>query len=210
MFLLDLLFPRHCLGCQQEGYYFCPRCQQEIKLLRFQISPVISLFPYEGMIKKAIIKLKYHFVTDLVEELSALIIKTIKQEKELTWFKNLSKRKKVILIPLPLHYRRLNWRGFNQSELLGRKIAEAFDWQVRNDLLIRQKATQPQVGLKGNKRYQNIKGAFKINSNSKIRESKSEILLFDDVWTTGSTMKEAQRVLKKAGFKRVYGLTICR
>jgi len=210
VFLLDLLFPRYCLGCGQEGGYFCFQCQQEIKPLRFQISPVISLFSYEGVIKKAIIKLKYHFVTDLVEELSALIIKAISQEKEFLWLKNLRRRKKVILIPLPLHYRRFNWRGFNQSELLGRKIAEGFGWQLRSDFLIRQKDTQPQVGLTGDKRYENVKGAFRINSDSKMINPEYRILLFDDVWTTGSTLKEATKVLKRAGFKKVYGLTICR
>lgn len=209
VFLVDLILPRRCLGCGQEGCYLCPQCQEKIKPLNFQIFPVISLFPYQGLVKKAIIKLKYQFMTDLVEELAILIIKIISQEKEFYWLKELSKRKKVILVPLPLHYQRFNWRGFNQSKLLGKKLADYFHWQLREDILIRQKATQPQVNLKADQRQQNIQGAFKIAPNIQILQD-VDILLFDDVWTTGSTFKEAGKVLKKAGFKKVYGLTICR
>ncbi|PIU33099.1 hypothetical protein COY29_03045 [Candidatus Woesebacteria bacterium CG_4_10_14_0_2_um_filter_39_14] len=210
MFLLDLFLPKRCLGCGQEGYYFCPQCQKEIKPLNFQTFPVISFFPYRGLVKKAIINLKYRFVTDLVEELTDLIIKTISQEKEFCWLKKLSKRKEITLIPLPLHYRRFNWRGFNQSELLGKRLADYFGWQLRTDVLIRQKSTKPQVGLKNDKRQENVQGAFKINHNSQYLIRDSQVFLFDDVWTTGSTLKEAAKVLKKAGFKKVYGLTICR
>lgn len=207
MFLLDLLLPKHCLGCNQEGNYFCSQCQKKVKFLNYQDLPIIVLFPYQGLIKKAIIKLKYQFITDLAAELTALIIKAVSRRKEFYWFKN--KRKKIILIPLPLHHRRFNWRGFNQSELLGQKLADHFGWQLRTDILIRQKDTQPQVSLRADKRQQNIEGAFKVSFNAQMPFN-SNILLFDDVWTTGSTFKEAIKVLKKAGFRKVYGLTICR
>ncbi len=184
-----------------------PYCQA-----KYALDGLISLFPYEGIIKTVLGKLKYKFMTDLTNELVGLIIQTIKMNlknrfKLLNWLLN---EKKSILVPLPLYWQRENWRGFNQSELLGGQIAKHFGWEIRNDILIRQKFTQPQVGLKSSKRQQNIQGAFKINPNFKVKDFKSNILLFDDVWTTGSTLKEAGKILKKGGVKKVWALTICR
>ena len=223
MSFLDLFFPKHCLGCGQEGHYFCPDCRGEIQPLVVQICPVcqkpalqgqthpycrsedsldglISCFFYEGMIKKAIVKLKYHFLTDLAEELVELMI----------LFGPWPRFKKPILVPIPLHPRRERWRGFNQSELLGKKLANHFGWQTRTDLLSRQRYTPPQMSLKGQERKTNIIKAFKINSHLPDSIFKSQLIVFDDVWTTGSTLKEAGKALKMAGFKNVWGLTVCR
>ena len=208
--MLNFLFPRHCLGCQKPGSYFCPQCQEEIKPLAFQISPVISFFPYKGLPKKAIIKLKYGFVTDLADELVGLMLKVIDQKKEFSWLKKIGQKRKVILVPLPLHPRRWRWRGFNQSELLGKKLAKALGWKLEIKLLVRQKNTLPQVSLKSEARRQNIKNSFVITQKITPFLKRTLIILFDDVWTTGSTLKEAEEVLKKAGFQKVLRLTICR
>jgi len=208
--MLDLFFPKHCLGCGKEGRYFCPQCQEGIKSLSFQIPPVISFFPYSGLVKKAVIKLKYGFITDLADELIELMLKTIDQEKEFFWLKKLGQKREIILIPLPLHSRRFRWRGFNQSELLGQKLTETLGWGLETQLLVRQKNTQPQVGLRGEGRRENIKDSFILTQKTTTSLKRKTIILFDDVWTTGSTLKEAQKVLKKAGFKKVFGLTICR
>jgi ComF family protein len=208
--MIDLFFPKRCLGCQKEGKYFCYQCQEEIKPLPFQIFPVISFFPYKGIVKKAIIKLKYGFVTDLANELVALMLKIVEEKKEFSWLKKLGQKRKVILIPLPLHPCRWRWRGFNQSELLGKKLAEALNWNLETQLLARQKNTQPQVSLKSEARKQNIKDSFFMTKKATVSLKRKTIIIFDDVWTTGSTLKEAQDVLKRNGFKKVFGLTICR
>jgi ComF family protein len=223
MSFLDWFFPRHCLGCGQEGHYFCPVCREKIQPLAVQICPVcqkpaiygqthpycqsqdslnglISCFLYKGMIKKAIGKLKYHFLTDLAEELVELMV----------LFCPLPRFEKQTLVPVPLHLRRERWRGFNQSELLGKKLANHFGWQVKTDILSRQRYTQPQMSLKGQERKVNIIKAFKVNSHLPDSIFKSQLILFDDVWTTGSTLKEVGKVLKMAGFKNIWGLTICR
>jgi ComF family protein len=222
------------LDCGQEGHYFCSACQKQIKTLGFQICPIcekpaingvthprcrkrnsldrlISIFSYEGMIKTAISKLKYKFITDLAKELVGSTVRTIEldlgdQFKSLTWF---FMDHKSILIPIPLYWRRENWRGFNQSELLGKRLADHFHWQLRTDILIRQRHAKPQVKLKGDERQQNIHGAFKISPNIQASQYPN-IVIFDDVWTTGSTLKEAGKILKMAGVKKVWGLTICR
>lgn len=231
MFLLNLFFPEHCLGCGKEGAYFCVNCQEKIKPLNFQICPVcqqfsidglthpscqskdsldglVVLFSYQGILKKALSKLKYYFVTSLVQELSELILEKSKLPLVLS---KKALGNKVILLPIPLFKQRQNWRGFNQTELLGRKIAKYYGWELRTDFLIRWKSTPPQVGLKSKQREVNLKEVFIFNPKIVINDFlKADIILFDDVWTTGSTLKEATKVLKKAGFKKVFGLTICR
>jgi len=218
--LLDFLFPRRCLGCGQWGQYFCKNCIKRLKQIEKQICPVcqrpaingkthprcqtkysldglVSIFAYEGIIKQAIGKLKYKFITDLAEELIRLTSK------------HMSYPKSSILIPVPLHSRRQRWRGFNQAELLGKILAEKFNWQVRTDILVRHKHTKPQVDLKGKERKNNIRGAFKITPKAKIKNLK-KVWLFDDVWTTGSTLRECGQVLKRAGVRKVWGLTLAR
>jgi len=218
--LLDFFFPRRCLGCGQWGHYFCQECVKKIKLIERTICPVCgqaaiggkthphcqtkysldgltSIFVYDGLIKGAIGQLKYKFITDLAEELISLVPKSKFYSEANT------------LIPLPLHSRRQRWRGFNQAELLGRIMAKKFDWAVRQEVLERYRYTQPQVKLKGQERKKNIRGAFRIKSKVKM-EKQFKVILFDDVWTTGSTLREAGQVLKRAGAKEVWGLTLAR
>lgn len=208
MFFEDLLFPRRCLGCGRKGSYFCSSCIKEIKPLHPQVSlgkepldGLISIFPYKGVIRNAILKLKYHFVFDLADELVDLALRLIE-------LKQFDYSNCLTLVPIPLYWYRKNWRGFNQAEILGRKLAEKLEIDFCPDLLLRTRPTKPQVKLKGKERKENVKGAFRIKSHYK--KLNSECLLFDDVWTTGATMKECARVLKKAGMKKVFGLTLAR
>jgi len=133
---------------------------------------------------------KYKFVTDLTEDLFILIKHFIGTKNQFKYLKSFFDKDKTILIPIPLYWQRENWRGFNQSKLLGEKLADCFRCQLRDDILIRQKATLPQVGLEASQRQKNIQGVFRINYNHQIPKDFS-LLLFDDVWTTGSTLKEA-------------------
>ncbi|TSC53108.1 MAG: putative amidophosphoribosyltransferase [Microgenomates group bacterium LiPW_16] len=100
-----------------------------------------------------------------------------------------------VLTPVPLHWWRLRWRGFNQAEILGKMIAEKLEIKFVPDLLTRKKPTRPQVELEGKARRENIA---------------SNILLFDDVWTTGVTLRACGNVLKRAGVKSVWGLTLAK
>lgn len=228
--LLDLLFPKRCLGCGKWGNYFCQDCLKSCLPLEKQICPVCrkssisnkahakcqtrysldgltSIFPYQGLIKKAVTKLKYKFITDLAQELMATMIHIIVVEKD---FAFLGRLKPGILVPVPLHPRRERQRGFNQAELLGRPLAKELGWQVQTDLLKRHQYTKPQVRLQGKARRQNIKGAFQVNQNFRSMAFCSKLIVFDDVWTTGSTLRECGSVLKRAGAKKVWGLTLAR
>jgi len=219
MNLLDFLYPKKCFGCGKGGSYICRRCHLKTETPKAfcpmcrrasiggtthtrcvrprGMDSLISLFSYDGVIKKAIGELKYNFVEDCAGEMAGLCVLKLK---------DLYTNKDVILVPIPLHRSRERWRGFNQSASVGKHIAALMGWKFVPDLLERTSRTKPQVGLEKKLRKNNVKGVFKLNPNYKLRSP--DYLLFDDVWTTGSTMKEACKALKRSGAKTVWGLTI--
>ncbi len=198
MNLLDIIFPKFCFECGLSGKYMCSNCVTKVLDGTFDKNN-FAVFKYKGVIRKAIVSLKYKFATDIADELVGICIQRL----------NSSKFHNVVLVPVPLYKQRENWRGFNQSELLGQKIAEKMKWKFVPELLIRTKNTHPQVNLKGGERRKNLSGVFSVRS-SYIQYTTYNILIFDDVYTTGSTIKEARKVLEKAGFKNIYSLTIAR
>lgn len=117
-------------------------------------------------------------------------------------------KKKPVLVPVPLHRLRERRRGFNQAEILGKILAEAWSLPFLPDLLIRQKKTEPQYKLEGKERKDNVRGAF--NLGYKLSAKSYKLLLFDDVWTTGATMRTCGNLLKRAGARFVWGLTLAR
>jgi competence protein ComFC len=232
-FLKDFLFPRACVGCGQWGEYLCPDCLNFIKTNDKPICPVCyqpavyglthpicrqqrpwsldgltSIFTYQGIVKKTITKLKYKFVTDLGETILELFLSFCGDNKAFTKFVT---QKNVCLVPVPLYWQRKNWRGFNQAELLGKVMAEKLSIGFLPDLLIRVRQTKEQTKLKKEKRLKNVKGAFKFNQEYNSEAMKQlNLVVFDDVWTTGATMKECAQVLKRNHFKKVWGLTLAR
>lgn len=173
----------------------------------FGLDGLTSIFVYKGVVAKAIKKLKYKFVKDLAEELIELFLSFCGEEKLFSDFCRLSN---IALVPIPLHPQRLRWRGFNQAELLGELVAKNLGIRFVPDLLLRVKNTKPQVELDKYERQINIRGAFASNKNCKLKIENWNFILFDDVWTTGATLKEAGKVLKRNGAKKVWGLTIAR
>lgn len=220
MNIIDIFFPRKCFGCGANGFYLCSECIREAKIPKLAcpkcngLSPDgaahirckdivglggrVSLWKYTGGIRKVITGLKYKFASEIVKELAEHAAKKI-SEKKLFFPKN------SVLVPIPLYWHRKNWRGFNQSEEIGKLIAEKIGWGFDKDLLVRKASKKPQAGLKREKRVTNIKGVFSL---IKSPDKNTPIILFDDVWTTGSTVKEATRILKEKGVKRVNCLTL--
>jgi ComF family protein len=113
-----------------------------------------------------------------------------------------------VFVPVPLSDTKLRKRGYNQAEILAQELSRKFNFPVQN-LLKRKKETKTQVGLTNLQRKLNIKEAFEIKiQNSKLKNQR--FFLVDDVATTGSTLLEAAKVLKKTGAKKVFGLTLAR
>ncbi|MDO8429139.1 MAG: ComF family protein, partial [Candidatus Daviesbacteria bacterium] len=170
---------------------------------------------YQGNLQKSIQKIKYQFVSDIVPTLvnlmilywsknSPLFLMEVKKDQGVNW----------LVVPVPLHPKREKFRGFNQSGILAELITKKLDLKYA-DALKRVRFTKPQVSLKSVKRYQNVKGAFVLNlkflpAGRQGSIQNTNIILIDDVWTTGSTLKECCSVLKKAGVKKVWGVTLAR
>jgi ComF family protein len=202
--LLDFLFPKRCLRCNKVGEYICNRCKRTIvlreqrcpecdhpaidgithpKCLRkYGLDGLVTIFKNEGIIKKAIKQLKYQFVSDLAESLTNLIPLSTLQSLMLL-------NDQWVLYPIPLHKDRLSWRGFNQAELLGEYVLTKLQIPLAKNLLIRIAKRTPQADITNrDTRLKNAKGLFSMNPNILVSKYPS-ILLFDDVWTTGATMK---------------------
>ena len=212
MSILDFIFPRKCLECSREGKYVCSVCIKKVQPRGLNVvngMKVYSVWKYEGVIRKAIIALKYKYATEIAMELSSYLIISLLKNKFLV-------PGVYCLVPIPLHRYRQNFRGFNQSEEIGRLVAKSLGWKFIPDLLIRKRSTTPQVELKGDDRRRNLQGVFALNlkyqtparRQAGLTISHYSFVLFDDVFTTGSTIKEAVKVLKNEGFKKIWGLTI--
>lgn len=223
MGVVDLLFPKQCLNCKRKGRYVCSECIVRTPKPR-QICPVCerpsvdgmthakcrrplsldgltSVFSYNGIVRKAILGFKYKFALEVAKELADYMQGYLLKE-------TLYLPKDPVLIPVPLFWLRSNWRGFNQAEVIGKIVAEKMGWKYQPGLLIRKKLKRPQTELKKDERSENVRGVFALNPSYKLQAT--SYVLFDDVYTTGSTLKEAAKVLKRNRARQVWGLTIAR
>ncbi len=229
MTILDFIFPKQCVSCGKIGRYICERCQKQIIPIaqnesicpmcekpaiagithlrchsRYALDGLTSFFYYKDVVKKLITSIKYGYVRDMADELVSYIPFSAYQISVLT--DNTS----TMLIPIPLHTYRYRFRGFNQSELLGKLVATRLGLQYSADVLGRDIATRPQVTMKRKvDRLANVHQVFSLRTESSHLR-KATILLFDDVCTTGATLREAANVLKRHGVRTVWGVTIAR
>lgn len=201
MAILDLIFPKKCLECKASGKYICSDCLKKVKKNGWNSDWVYSVWKYQGVMRKAILALKYKYSTEIAEEIATHVTRVLKRE-------NID-LENACLIPIPLHWYRKNVRGFNQSEEVGKLIAQKMKWKFIPHLLIRTKSTTPQAQLTGSARRENLHGVFAL-SPSHTLNTIPNILLFDDVLTTGSTLLEASKVLRAGGAKRILCLTIAK
>ncbi len=203
-FILDILFPIECLGCGKEETWLCNKCLETIPLKvqfieRKYLDRVLICGSYDNeLLKKAIHIFKYKYVFELGEPLGGLLIKVLRK---------VSLPCKFLLVPVPLHKKRLKERGFNQAEILANEVAKGFGAQVAN-ILCRNRNTIPQVDLDEKERQKNVQGVFSCLEHSKIKNQ--NIILIDDVLTTGATMGECARVLKESGAKEVWGSVLAK
>ena len=156
------------------------------------------MLKYEGKVREKIIKYKFNEQAYLYKTFSKIILNN---KKICRFLKSYD-----IIIPVPISNNKYNKRGYNQTELIAKELAKKLKIKTSRDNLIKIKDTKMQSSLTKIKRKENIKNAFKVNNKEEL-ENKS-IILFDDIYTTGSTAKECSRVLKKAGAKQILVLTI--
>lgn len=120
----------------------------------------------------------------------------------------LSMKPGAVIVPVPLHWRRLYWRGFNHAYLLAARIGESAGLEVDEGLLVRTRNTTQQYGLNKKQRGKNVKGAFVAPFPERV--AGKDIVIFDDIITTGATVAECGRALWKAGPKSVSVAALCK
>lgn len=202
-------FPKICYGCGKEGSFVCRKCRPSVPCLLdapltfhkkdTELDLLVSYYKYHGWAAKIIKAAKFgdQPCFGALEELS----KEFAEE-----LPNNSFDKKAVLVPIPLHWWRKRRRGYNQAELIARQLSNVLNMPVENRLLKRKTYTEPQtLQEKTHQRTKNVRGAFLVNKGATIPTS---VILVDDVWTTGATMQECCRVLKLAGVKTVWGITL--
>lgn len=237
--VLDIVFPKSCLGCGRFTYngdfdYVCRKCFGEINLKnvfecigckrqtqfgltcvscrkdnsidQLLIAAELSDPPVEKMLKAC----KYKFISNLSVPLSLLARKCVKKLlfKGFNLFED-----NPLIVPVPLHARRLNWRGFNQAQLVARNLSDVFLASYGEDILARVVYAKNQADIKGREnRIGNVGNNFVVK-NAEAAKGRT-IILIDDICTTGATLNECARVLKNPsvgkGAKRVIGLVIAR
>ncbi len=228
--LLDLLFPKKCIRCGKIGEYVCTDCFARISFdthliclvcgknsidglthpkcrEKYAIDGAFCGVVYQGIVRKMLYQLKYKpYVTDMQPMLLELLYESLIQQAAFMY----ALASKPLLISIPLSKKRLRERGYNQAEIFARGFAEKFD--LKNEsLLQRSKETQPQFGLSKEERGENMKGAFAMNDKgSRINDKDKTAFLIDDILTTGSTLCEAAKVLKRNGFEKVWGVVLAR
>jgi len=203
--LVDIIFPKVCISCnREEGTHFCEDCLAIISINRIHSPELFWAASYqEPLVKSVISSLKYPpFLKDLALPLSSLIISHFALLDKPQNFTN------TILCPIPLHKRKLKWRGFNQAQEIAKHLSEKLSIPLYSDILVKTKSTAPQIELQGIERRINMLNVFEVQNPELVQHK--NILLVDDVYTTGATMREAQKVLQQAGAKKVMGLVVAR
>ena len=199
--IVDILLPKRCVACGKEGKYICEKCSLFLSeapsiFMTGDLEELVSAWEYEGLIKEIISKIKYDGMFDAVDELveKAFEIREpyIPEDTTITF--------------VPMFKKKEMQRGFNQAELIAKKVGELTGREVL-PLLEKIKDTPSQTELNKEERIVNVKDSFRI-----VKEVScyNNVLLVDDIWTSGATMQECCRTLKKSEVKRVFGFTLAR
>lgn len=229
--ILDTLFPISCISCNKPDEWLCDSCLRKISLRseqscpycenkitsngyvcfdckkRYSLDGMLVAASYQDKLISRLVHLyKYRFISDLHKPLGELLLKSIL---------GCDFPLPDAIIPVPLHKRRLRYRGFNQSELLvdylSEKMTPGFLIPTLGGALERKRYTHPQMEIKDSaRRKKNISDAFRIPKNRLKCIKGKRILLVDDISTTGATIFECAKTLKKSGAGEVFAVVIAR
>lgn len=224
-YLIDLLYPRRCPVCQNAAPYgeeICPECRKRLPYIRGPVClrcgrPVregealcadcaeirhdfdaaVSGFLYDDVMREAVAALKYKGRKEYGRVLGRLLYACT--EKKLRRFRA------EAVVPVPVHAKKKRERGYNQAELIAREVAEGLKKPLLADALIRTKYTKAMKTLSAKARRTNLRNAFEIGPGFvPVRSA----LIVDDIYTTGSTADACAAVLKEAGVKEVFAVTL--
>jgi ComF family protein len=231
--IADVIYPPMCLGCleilhQEKEKYFCADCREQIRYLTGSMCPVCGMAFFNSsagshLCGNCLSNGPFFSIARAVASYETIILNTIqmfKYGRDLSIGSSLASflanfpfpdfdfQSYSLLLPVPLHIKKLRERGFNQSLILAYALGKKKLIDVNFSLLKRHKFTLTQTGLNKKEREQNIKGAFEVSDKRKI--AGKNIILIDDVYTTGATLNECAKTLLKAGAEQVAALTLAR
>ncbi len=209
-FVLNFLFPPACSVCGKiDKNWLCAKCQKRVE--RLEKSCVVEienrkyeklwyLFQYESLVRKLILRYKFsnkaylnHFFANRIVE----------NERNCEILKEYD-----MIIPVPMHKKKMQKRGYNQTELVANELEKSLGIPMRKDILSKVVNTTTQSKLGGKARQTNIQHAFFIKNDYEVEDKK--IILLDDIYTTGATSEECSRVLKEAGAKEILVLVLAK
>ena len=194
--LLSVFLQSRCAFCQRTTpTTLCGYCQQ--KLLSHQLPkgdrlkhnnlPVFAWGKYDGQLKRAIALMKYDNKPEIGRVLGELLGQA--------WLdSDLIKPRKITVVPIPLHHQKLKTRGFNQAQIIAQSFCQTTGYSLNSQALIRVRETKAMFDLNPEQRVKNLQGAFKVGN----KLPKHPVLLIDDIYTMGTTVKESVKVLSKA------------
>lgn len=206
--LLDILFPKICLNCGKYGKnYLCSSCFDKMDL-RFKIFPIskksynflIYLGKYKEEIRKRLLEFKFYNKAYINEYFLEFLIK----DKNICDFLN----KFDIIIPVPMHKDKKLRRGYNQTEIFAKNLSKKLNVGYEDDVLIKFKENKTQSLLLPNERTKNVKDVFRIKNSFKLKNK--NIILVDDIFTTGATVNVCSSLLKKSGASEIIILVIAK
>ena len=206
-----MIYPQICGICGKiDPNSLCKKCEKKIEN-QLDISIIknvedkyfdelMSIFKYEGMVRKLILNYKFNEKSYMYMTFVNLLLK----DKKI--FENIKNYDTII--PVPISKKRQKERGYNQSELIAKEIAKKIKLEYRNNCLIKTKNIIEQNKLNKEEREKNIIGVYNLE-NGQLLENK-KILLIDDIYTTGSTVNECSKILRKANPNKIGILTIAK
>jgi predicted amidophosphoribosyltransferase len=218
---LEAMFPAKCLICRREGKFLCTKHHKfkpapPSRAIFQYVDEIFAAVAYDDLICQKIVEsFKFRGISDIAEIMATEIV-----------YRNKKILENSVLVPVPLHWTRKIWRGFNQAEILAQKIVEKVDSAESREILKRIEKTQQQARLSKKERIKNTENAFvfvgtgcdrflrqKQSSNSiknPAKFSNKQIILIDDVVASGSTLDAAAKTLKLAGFKNIKAVVFAR
>lgn len=209
--ILDLIYPKTCGICGKiDSNSLCKKCEKKLKS---QLSiPIIQevedkyfdelmcIWRYEGQIRRLLLDYKFNEKTYVYMTFTNFLLK---DEKIFENVKNYD-----TIIPVPISKKRQKQRGYNQSELIAKELAKKTKLEYRNNCLIKTKNIIEQSKLNKEGREKNIHGVYRLENRELLRNKK--ILLIDDIYTTGSTVNECSKILRKSNPNKIGVLTIAK
>lgn len=208
--ILDILYPNVCGFCGKiDSNSLCKSCEEKInKILLFQIEEVKNKFfdkqmyiaRYNGDFRKEILEYKFFDKSYMYKTFAKIILNNKKTYEILKSYD--------IIIAVPIHKKRKNIRGYNQSELIAKEIAKGVQGLEYKTILKKIKNNVEQSSLNKMERLENVKNVYEIQNKDIIINKK--VILFDDIYTTGNTVNECSRILKENRAKEILVLSLAR